>query len=500
MNVHISKLTMLGVAVLASVGIASCGGCATSALVNITAENSNYVVPAEGSTENIVVKSGTTATITLNGNLTVEGADAITVEKGATLTIDGTGTVEAIGNGFAALYNNGDSILNGGTYVKDESKGTYYTILNHGNLAVYDGVVVRMVAPAGGNPGSSLVDNGYSGFTNSNDPRKGYNPDVNNEFPKMNVYGGFFDGGMNTIKNDGNGILTVNDGYFTNNYQVSIMNYNETTINGGIFDVPTGGDKTTLFAGGSGSDTTNRGIIQINGGTFNADNLLEAIRDPEGGDYSQYRIIEPVKITGGVFNIKNMYSPDRAPETFSETIVTGGTFADGVELPTLPEGYFKYDVVDPSTKEAVTIVSDQQVDFESSTIAYSMQVGDKYQMDLPGLVAKYGVVNNFVGGIDGVDGGAVSVDGTTVTATAAGHATVTISFIGETRTYNFTIAEVDTDAPDVTPPVAGTAGKNADIAAPNTGVKFMSIASVVVGGITALLFAGVVAKRAFDNK
>ena len=58
MNVHISKLTMLGVAVLASVGIASCGGGVTSAL-EITAENSNYVVPAEGSTENIVVKSGT---------------------------------------------------------------------------------------------------------------------------------------------------------------------------------------------------------------------------------------------------------------------------------------------------------------------------------------------------------------------------------------------------------------------------------------------------------
>ena len=459
-----TPLRMLGVAVLVTATLVLFGG-GTAKAKDL---DGDYTLTND-ITEQIRIVENKKVVLNLNGcDITTTGEDAIVVEKGATLTVVGSGTVEAIGNGFAALYNNGDSILNGGTYVKDESKGTYYTILNHGNLAVYDGVVVRMVAPASGNPGSSLVDNGYSGFTNSNDPRKGYNPDVNNEFPKMNVYGGFFDGGMNTIKNDGNGILTVNDGYFTNNYQVSIMNYNETTINGGIFDVPTGGDKTTLFAGGSGSDTTNRGIIQINGGTFNADNLLEAIRDSEGGDYSQYRIIEPVKITGGVFNIKNMYSPDRAPETFSETIVTGGTFADGVELPALPDGYFKYDVVDPATKEPVSIVTDEEVVFDDEPIDYTMKVGDKYVMDLPELVLQYGVFNNFVGGLDGTDGGSVELDGNSVVATSAGHAAVTVSFNGKTRTYNFVIADAVTDVPDVTPPVS--TDENTDIAAPNTGI------------------------------
>ena len=74
----------------------------------------DYTVPAEGSTKNIVVKSGTNATITLDGNLTVTGSHAIAVEEGAVLTIKGTGTVEAIGKEFVPLYNNGTTTIDGG--------------------------------------------------------------------------------------------------------------------------------------------------------------------------------------------------------------------------------------------------------------------------------------------------------------------------------------------------------------------------------------------------
>ena len=76
--------------------------------------------------------------------------------------------------------------------------------------------------------------------------------------------------------------------------------------------------------------------------------------------------------------------------------------------------------------------------------------------------------NNFVGGLDGTDGGSVELDGNLVVATSAGHAAVTVSFSGKTRTYNFVIADAVTDVPDVTPPVS--TDENTDIAAPNTGI------------------------------
>ena len=418
--------------------------------------------------------------------MTVTGNHAIAVEEGATLTIKGAGTVEAIGDKIAPLYNNGTTIIDGGTFYKNESKGHYYAIHNDRDMIINNATVLMDAGDTGGSITSSLIENGG----------------VADGARNLTINGGTFTGGVDNVKNDAEGILTINGGTFTNTINQTIYNMNVATINDGTFNVPSVPDdgahvNAALHTSAPAPDSIGKGILIINGGTYNAESLLTT--DGINGNNP----IPQVKISGdGVYNVEHLFSPDYVnnAEQFNDTEITGGTFTGNVELPALPEGYFKYDVVDPLTKEAVKIVTDQQVDFESSTITYSMQVGDKYQMDLPELVAKYGVVNNFVGGIDGVDGGAVSVDGTTVAATAAGHATVTISFSGETRTYDFTIAESDTTTPEVTPPVVDDTDEKADIAAPNTGVKFMSIASVVVGGITALLFAGAVAKRAFDNK
>ena len=490
MRVKISAMPvrLLGMAIFASFATALAGGLPASALVNITDKNSNYVVPAEGSTENIVVKSGTNATITLDGNLTVTGSHAIAVEEGAVLTIKGAGTVEAIGKEFVPLYNNGTTTIDGGVFYKNAAKGSGYAIHNDRDMVINNATVLMDTGDTGGNITSSLIENGGSADGARN----------------LTIKSGTFTGGATTVKNDGEGILVIDGGTFINHLNTAVYNYHKATINGGVFTVsgaPDDGKHLNAAIYTNAIDPSKYGVgeVAINGGTFNADSLLTTDNyAPMGQLYD----IPPVTITSGEFNVQRLISAGYASDNdrFTDTNVTGGTFADDVELPALPEGYFKYDVVDPLTKEAVKIVTDQQVDFESSTITYSMQVGDKYQMDLPELVAKYGVVNNFVGGIDGVDGGAVSVDGTTVAATAAGHATVTISFSGETRTYDFTIAESDTTTPEVTPPVVDDTDEKADIAAPNTGVKFMSIASVVVGGITALLFAGAVAKRAFDNK
>lgn len=438
--------------------------------LDITADNSNYVVPAEGSTENIVIKSGTNATITLDGNLTVTGNHAISVEPGATLTIEGAGTVEAIGSGAAPLYNNGTTTINGGTFYKDESKGHYYAIHNDCDMVINNATVLMDTGDAGGSITSSLIENGG----------------VADGARNLTINGGTFTGGVDNVKNDAEGILVVNGGTFTNTINQTIYNMNVATINGGTFNVPSVPDdgahvNAALHTSAPAPNTIGKGILVINGGTYNADAVLTT--DAING----LNPVPAVQVTSGVFNTNKFYADgytqyvdmDRDgvdesyyvdnSEHFSDSQITGGTFTNpDIELPALPEGHFKYDVVDPATKEPVSIVTDEEVVFDDEPIDYTMKVGDKYVMDLPELVLQYGVFNNFVGGLDGADGGSVELDGNSVVATSAGHAAITVSFNGKTRTYNFVIADTATDVPDVTPPVS--TDENTDIAAPNTGI------------------------------
>ena len=436
------------------------GGVLPASALDITAD---YTVPAEGSTESLIVKSGSDVTITLDGNLTVTGSDAIYVEEGATVTIKGTGTVEAIGRGFAPLYNNGTVRIDGGTFYKDESKGTWYAIQNDRDMTINEGVIVKM----DNTKVSSLIENG------------GQADGVRN----LTINGGTFTGGVDSVKNDAEGILIVNGGNFTNTINQTIYNMNVATINGGTFNVPSVPDghvNAALQNSAPAPNSIGKGILVINGGTYNADAVITT--DAQNG----LNPVPAVKVTGGTFNTKK-FSADNYTDyadldgddqlepydvnnkkEFDDTEVTGGTFASDVELPALPDGYFKYDVVDPATKEPVSIVTDKEVAFDDVPIDYTMKVGDKYVMDLPELVLQYGVFNNFVGGLDGTDGGSVELDGNSVVATSAGHAAVTVSFNGKTRTYNFVIADAATDVPDVTPPVS--TDENTDIAAPNTGI------------------------------
>ena len=476
MRTYTSKIFVLGAAILASVGIASCGGGVTSAL-DITAD---FTVPAEGLEENLVVKSGTTATITLNGDLTVAGHHAIEVEQGATVTIKGIGTVEAIGGGFAPLYNNGTVTIDGGTFYKNESKGHYYAIQNDRDMVINNATVTMDAGEFGGSITSSLIENG------------GAADGVRN----LTINGGTFTGGVDNVKNDAEGVLTVNGGNFTNTINQTIYNMNVATINGGTFNVPSVPDdgqhiNAALHTSAPAPDSIGKGILIIKGGTYNAESLLTT--DGVNGNNP----IPQVKISGnGVYNVKYLVSPDyqHNADQFDDTEVTGGTFASGVELPALPDGYFKYDVVNPATKEPVSIVTDEEVAFDDATIDYEMKVGDKYVMDLPELVLQYGVFNNFVGGLDGTDGGSVELDGKSVVATSAGHAAVTVSFNGKTRTYNFVVADAVTDVPDVTPPVS--TDENTDIAAPNTGAEMPSVLMVIAGCVVAILAAAYSAKYA----
>lgn len=243
-------------------------------------------------TAGYVVPAGTTLKIDLNGHTikTTTGlnADVITVEKGATLTITGNGTItnSYTADNYAAIYNNGNTTIDGAKLNLDVSvnNNTFYVVLNHGIMKTKNTNITSNDFT------SSLFENGYYNFTSTN-PRNGHVNGVNEATPKLTIYSGMYDGGLNTIKNDDNGEIVIENGTFRNTKQVSLMNWNVATVNGGTFLTPTGDDKTNIFIGNYGKDSVDKGILTINGGTFEAEHLLEGYTG----------VVTPIKINGGTF-------------------------------------------------------------------------------------------------------------------------------------------------------------------------------------------------------
>ncbi|MEF2624928.1 MAG: hypothetical protein U0M59_09465 [Angelakisella sp.] len=225
----------------------------------------------------IKIPAGRTVTLKLNGyTLTNEAnKDTIYVELGGTLVIEGSGKVDNISHACAAIFNNGTTTLNGGTFDRSKEASTdgssaagnsYYTILNHGQMTINDGVTVTL---ANGDEAkgrfSSLIDNGYYSYTATNE-RSGYVNGTNQAEPSLTINGGNFSGGKITIKNDDGATLVINDGTFTNAWNRVVYNANVATINGGSFSCPTNNEIAVDSDGLN--NTVNKGILTISGGTF----------------------------------------------------------------------------------------------------------------------------------------------------------------------------------------------------------------------------------------
>ena len=239
--------------------------------------------------EDVTIPANKTVTLNLNGKkLTNVQSDTITVTKDATLTIQGEGTVDNVTNSKAAIYNNGTTTLSGGKYTRSaeaanttSSSGgnSYYNILNHGVMTISEDVEVYSSGHF-----SSLVANGYYNYTNKNAGEKiAYIEDIGQVAPQLTINGGTFSGGINTIKNDDNATLTVEDGTFSNITQAVVQNNNIATINGGTFNADgfdalenwyyngsyNAGSLTVANGKFAGSIATNKaGGISISGGLF----------------------------------------------------------------------------------------------------------------------------------------------------------------------------------------------------------------------------------------
>lgn len=241
------------------------------------AENKNIVLDLNG--YKITNKSG--HTITNNGTLTIKDCS-----KGK------TGTIDNVSHARAAVWNNGIAILEGGTYTRSLENGidegnsggnSYYNIVNHNHMTIKSGVTVEQ----DGNF-SSMIENGW------------YNGNENTEKTPsiMIIEGGTFSGGLNTIKNDDYGKLTINDGEFTNVSQAVFLNWNVAEVNGGTFAVEKNAQSVIL--NGYLNGTMDQGQLTIHNGTFTANESGAFIKTMGGSKTTGEIEINGGDITGDI--------------------------------------------------------------------------------------------------------------------------------------------------------------------------------------------------------
>ena len=243
------------------------------AAVNAATTENSTVTLLKDVTEDITIPTGVTAMLDLSGKTLTNkaGKHTITVENGGKLNISdsvGTGVVDNTSHGKAAIYNKGEVTLNGGTFERSAEKGTYspysdggnswYTIANYGTMEINTGVTVEN---AGGY--SSMIRNGGDVTADCN----------------LTIEGGNFAGGVNTVKNDSFGVLTINGGNFSNTAQYVIMNWNKAEITAGTFQTLDTAS-AVLFTSAYGTDDNTVGKLTISGGEFkHASDTQEMIVD-----------------------------------------------------------------------------------------------------------------------------------------------------------------------------------------------------------------------------
>lgn len=259
-------------------------------------------------TEDITIDKA--LTIDLNGKkLTNSAGDTITVNANGNLTITGNGTVDNVTHGKAALRikENGKATLNGGYFNRSQEKGkgasesgenSFYTLINNGELIINNGAVVT-TASEDSKLGrfSSLVENGYQSHQGSTN------------YPTLTINGGTFKGGINTIKNDDNGITNIYGGKCENYFQACVQNHHKTTIYNGEFSADVSSAWSVLNCGSCASVDAIHDAheLVIKNGNFKGD-----VRASVG----------TVKIEGGSFEASFTKAENATIE------ISGGTFSD----------------------------------------------------------------------------------------------------------------------------------------------------------------------------
>lgn len=306
--------------------------------------------------ESITIPVSKSFTLDLGSNTLTNTDGNHTINNKGTVTITGSGTVDNISNEKAALWNDGTATLTGNTYTRSQETGiddnesggnSYYTIVNHGTMTINDGTIVTQNGKF-----SSLLENGwYNGSENTSGSES-----------VLTIEGGTFTGGLNTIKNDDYGKLTINNGSFTNMAQSALLNWNDATITNGTFT----------------ADETSQSVV-INGYLTTETNMDKGSLNIQGGTYS---VGTPEAKSAGVTAISLMGQTEHCG-TIS---ISGGTLNGDIKI-------------DSGTKKggSVTISGTAQIDGQ-------IQNSKSDVVNVNGGTVKQGIVNNGPGTINVTDG------------------------------------------------------------------------------------------------
>ena len=281
---------------------------------------------AADTTKDVTIPAGANVILDLNG-YKLTNASGHTITNNGNLTVTGNGTVDNVTNAKGALYNcvGATAILNGGTFTRSQEAGTYepnegngnswYTIQNDGTMTINAGTTVT----------TRLNDSGKAVGGFSSLIRNGGNA---GSAPTLLINGGHFNGGINTVKNDEGGTLTIKGGDFSNTTQYVIMNWNIADIYDGTFEAQSaasavlfssswkGVGGTLNFHGGNVKTTSasqkairdywdknNKGNVAVSGGIFTV-NPTAYVADThiarKDGD-AQYTVVAKSNLTSGVY-------------------------------------------------------------------------------------------------------------------------------------------------------------------------------------------------------
>lgn len=230
--------------------------------------------------EDEVINADKKFTLDMNNAVIVDNEKTpVNVDVNGALTLTGNGSVECNKNGKPAINNNGNLIIENGSYTRsvDEKGNSYYTMVNHGNTVINDGIfqAPRIV--------SSMISNGYWDYAQD------YKAGEMAEYPELTINNGTFINAFYVIKNDDNGKLYINGGNF---YGTIFNNGYEMVIKGGNFKVT---DGTYNIGMRKLNDVMNSGKLLIEGGTFYSNGEVN-FKHNGGGEEPQ------VVIKGGKFS------------------------------------------------------------------------------------------------------------------------------------------------------------------------------------------------------
>lgn len=311
-------------------------------------------------TEDVRIAADAVVTLDLNGK-TLTNAKGHTIQNEGTLTIKNTaadtdsGIVDSVIDRKAALYNTGMVTILGGNFRRSLEDGrqnaenmeegsipnSYCTIYNRGGMTF------------GSEEKDEAITVENSGSYSPNVNNKG-NGSAEGKQADLTIYSGTFVGGVNVIKNDDYGELTIHGGEFSGVKRAEgdaeapaagttvIQNWNVAAIDGGTFCAD---GSSYVIANGSTKmpkvQDSDKGQLTISGGTFRQENSTNLLaRGVDNG----FRTTGWIKIEGGTFTGAKMDVPnitvgeDQISYDMDSTVskpayrleITGGTFSTGL--------------------------------------------------------------------------------------------------------------------------------------------------------------------------